>query len=104
MRVLVHPRHLARGMALTNRLRTRGTANLLAAAGRARLIAQGVAYAYDPAGSPVKDEDAPLWRNPGGRGGAERRRRPAHPGPGVAARDGGPPGSCRAAASMTMGG
>ena len=23
-----------------------------------------VAYAYDPAGSPVKDEDAPLWRHP----------------------------------------
>ena len=23
-----------------------------------------VAYAYDPAGSPVKDEDAPLWRDP----------------------------------------
>jgi nucleoside-diphosphate-sugar epimerase len=60
----VDPRHLARDMALTNRLRTQGTANLLAAAGGARVIAQGIAYAYDPAGSPVKDEDAPLWRNP----------------------------------------
>ena len=60
----IDPRHLARDMALTNRLRTQGTANLLAAAGDARLIAQGVAYAYDPAGSPVKDEDAPLWRHP----------------------------------------
>jgi nucleoside-diphosphate-sugar epimerase len=60
----VDPRHLARDMALTNRLRTQGTANLLAAAGGARVIAQGVAYAYDPAGSPVKDEDAPLWRHP----------------------------------------
>jgi nucleoside-diphosphate-sugar epimerase len=60
----VDPRHLAPDMALTNRLRTQGTANLLAAAGGARLIAQGVAYAYDPAGSPVKDEDAPLWRDP----------------------------------------
>jgi nucleoside-diphosphate-sugar epimerase len=28
------------------------------------MIAQGVAYAYDPAGSPIKDEDAPLWRDP----------------------------------------
>ena len=60
----VDPRHLARDMALTNQLRTQGTANLLAATGGARMIAQGVAYAYDPAGSPVKDEDAPLCRNP----------------------------------------
>jgi nucleoside-diphosphate-sugar epimerase len=60
----IDPRHLARDMALTNELRTQGTANLLAAAGGARMIAQGVAYAYDPAGSPVKDEDAPLWRHP----------------------------------------
>jgi nucleoside-diphosphate-sugar epimerase len=60
----VDPRHLARDMALTNQLRTQGTANLLAAATGARVITQGVAYAYDPAGSPVKDEDAPLWQNP----------------------------------------
>ena len=55
----VDPRHLARDLALTNRLRTQGTANLLAAAHGVRVIAQGVAYAYDPAGSPVKDEDGP---------------------------------------------
>jgi nucleoside-diphosphate-sugar epimerase len=60
----VDPRHLARDMALTNRLRTQGTANLLAAADGARVIVQGVAYAYDPAGPPVKDEDAPLWHHP----------------------------------------
>jgi nucleoside-diphosphate-sugar epimerase len=60
----IDPRHLARDMALTNRLRTQGTANLLAAAGGARVIAQGVAYVYDPAGAPVKDEDAPWWRHP----------------------------------------
>ncbi len=60
----VDPRHLARDMALTNQLRTQGTANLLAAAKGVRVIAQGVAYAYDPAGSSVKDEDAPLWRDP----------------------------------------
>jgi nucleoside-diphosphate-sugar epimerase len=60
----IDPRHLARDMALTNRLRTQGTANLIAAADGARVIAQGVAYAYDPAGSPVKEEDAPLWQNP----------------------------------------
>jgi nucleoside-diphosphate-sugar epimerase len=60
----LNPKHLARDMALTNRLRTQGTANLLAAADGARIIAQGVAYAYDPAGAPIKDEDAPLWRRP----------------------------------------
>jgi hypothetical protein len=36
----VDPRHLARDMALTNRLRTQGTANLLAAADGARVIVQ----------------------------------------------------------------
>jgi nucleoside-diphosphate-sugar epimerase len=60
----IDPRHLARDMALTNRLRTQGTANLLAAANGARVIAEAVAYAYDPAGTPVKDEDDPLWRHP----------------------------------------
>jgi hypothetical protein len=60
----VDPRHLARDMALTNRLRTQGTANLLAAADGARVIGQGVASASDPAGHPVKDEDAPLWHHP----------------------------------------
>lgn len=28
------------------------------------MISQGLAYAYDPAGAQVKDEDAPLWRDP----------------------------------------
>jgi nucleoside-diphosphate-sugar epimerase len=60
----VDPRRLARDMAMTNRLRTEGTASLLAAAGGARMIAQGVAYTYDPAGPPVKDEAAPWWRDP----------------------------------------
>ena len=55
---------MARDIALTNRLRTEGTANLLAAAGGARIIAQGLAFAYAPGGTPVKDEDAPLWRDP----------------------------------------
>jgi nucleoside-diphosphate-sugar epimerase len=60
----VDPRHLVRDMAPTNRLRTRGTANLVAAARGVRVIAQGIAYASDPAGSPVKDEDTPWWRDP----------------------------------------
>ncbi|BCJ32837.1 dTDP-glucose 4,6-dehydratase [Actinocatenispora thailandica] len=60
------PRHLARDFALTNRLRTEGTRNLLAAAGRAgapRLISQGLAYAYQP-GRGAANEDTPLWANP----------------------------------------
>jgi nucleoside-diphosphate-sugar epimerase len=60
----IDPRHLARDMALTNRLRTQATANLLAVADGTRVIAQSLAYAYDPAGTPVKDEDDPLWRRP----------------------------------------
>ena len=61
------PRHLARDFALTNRLRTEGTRNLYEAAhdaGATRIVAQGLAYAYDPAGDGPADEDAPLWRRP----------------------------------------
>ncbi|MFB4304265.1 NAD-dependent epimerase/dehydratase family protein [Actinomadura sp. NTSP31] len=57
------PKHLARDFALTNRLRTEGTRNLYAAArkaGAARVVAQGLAYAYQPADG-LADEDAPLW-------------------------------------------
>jgi nucleoside-diphosphate-sugar epimerase len=91
----VDPRHLARDMALTNRLRTQGTANLLAAAGGARVIVQGVAYAYDPAGPPVKDEDAPLWHHPPTQFAPGGRRRggagpPCHLGRGAGAAAGPP--------------
>lgn len=57
------PKHLARDFAVTNRLRTEGTRNLYEAAGRAgatRVLAQGLAYAYQP-GDGLADEDAPLW-------------------------------------------
>jgi nucleoside-diphosphate-sugar epimerase len=50
--------------ALTARLRTEGTANLVAAAraaGARRLVAQSIAFAAAPAGDPVLDEDAPLY-------------------------------------------
>ncbi|MGE5292434.1 MAG: NAD-dependent epimerase/dehydratase family protein [Micromonosporaceae bacterium] len=63
----IDPRHLAGDFALTNRLRTEGTRNLLDAAlavGAQRIIAEGLAYAYDPSGDAVKNEDAPLWRRP----------------------------------------
>jgi nucleoside-diphosphate-sugar epimerase len=63
----INPRHIAREMALTNRLRAEGTAHLIAAAraaGVERIVAEGYAPAYDPAGDPVCDEDQPLWREP----------------------------------------
>ena len=65
----VDPRHLARDFALTNRLRTEGTRNLYDAAhaaGAERIVAEGVAYAYDPSGDAVKNEDDPLWQRPPG--------------------------------------
>ena len=57
------PRRLARDFAATNRLRTEGTRNLYEAAekaGAARVLAEGLACAYQP-GDGLADEDAPLW-------------------------------------------
>jgi nucleoside-diphosphate-sugar epimerase len=57
-------RNLDRGFAQTNRLRTEGTDNVLAAAreaGVGRLVAQSFApYRYARAGGPIKTEDDPL--------------------------------------------
>jgi nucleoside-diphosphate-sugar epimerase len=58
-----NPRRMAAATAPTSRLRTEGTANLLAAAdaaGVSRFIAQSIAFAYAPRGPRVLDEDAPL--------------------------------------------
>lgn len=47
----------------TNRVRTEGTRNLLAAsrdAGARRVVAQSIAFVYAPVGDWVKDEDGPL--------------------------------------------
>lgn len=63
----INPRRLARDFAMTNRLRTEGTRNLLDAAIDAsvkRIITQGLAYAYDPSGDGVANEDTPFWPNP----------------------------------------
>ncbi len=60
----IDPKHLTRDMALTNRLRVEATANLIAAAGGARVIVQSLAYAYDPTGPEPMGEGAPLWRKP----------------------------------------
>lgn len=62
------PRRIVRDFVLTDRLRTEGTRNLLAAAqavGGARFIAQSIAFAYAP-GPPgqVHDEDDPLMSDP----------------------------------------
>jgi nucleoside-diphosphate-sugar epimerase len=63
----VHPKRLTRDFALTNRLRTEGTRNLLDAASRAgaqRVVTQGLAFIYEPDGAGPATEDAPLWREP----------------------------------------
>ena len=63
----LNPKRLAQDFALTNRLRTEGTRNLLAAAqavGATRLITEGIAYAYEPAGAGLATEDAPFWQQP----------------------------------------
>jgi len=62
-------------LAATNRVRTEGTRNLLAAAGAAgarRLIAESVAFFYEPEGDWVKDEEARLFVDPPGRFAAGR--------------------------------
>src|SRR5690606_10268196 len=62
-------RRFDRDFALTNRLRTEGTDNLLAAAkaaGVGRFVAQGIAAfgAYARVGGPIRSEDDPLEPNP----------------------------------------
>ncbi len=50
----------------TNRLRTEGTRNLIAAvraAGARRLVAESVCFFYRPEGDWVKDEEAPLYED-----------------------------------------
>jgi 2-alkyl-3-oxoalkanoate reductase len=63
-----NPRKFDREFALTNRLRTDGTDNLLAgaiAAGARRFVAQSFAgWPYVREGGPVKTEDDPLDTNP----------------------------------------
>jgi nucleoside-diphosphate-sugar epimerase len=62
-------------LAATNRVRTEGTRNLIAAAraaGARRLVAESVAFFYEPQGDWVKDEAAPLFVDPPGRFAAAR--------------------------------
>jgi nucleoside-diphosphate-sugar epimerase len=59
----LNPRHMDRDFAATNALRTVGLRNLIAAVPAARLIAQSVAFGYQP-GPGLADEDAPLLADP----------------------------------------
>jgi nucleoside-diphosphate-sugar epimerase len=62
------PRRILRDFALTDRLRTEGTHNLIAAAeaiGGARILAQSIAFAYAPGPSgTIHDETDPLTVDP----------------------------------------
>ncbi|HTZ45128.1 MAG TPA: NAD(P)-dependent oxidoreductase [Jatrophihabitans sp.] len=63
----INPKKLAEDFAVTNRLRTEGTRNLLDAAEGTpvrRFVAEGLAYAYDPDGKGSATEDASLWQSP----------------------------------------
>jgi nucleoside-diphosphate-sugar epimerase len=66
----INPRRMARDFELTNRLRTEGTDNLVAAAraaGARRFLAQSFAgWPYAREGGPVKDEDDRLDPDPPG--------------------------------------
>jgi nucleoside-diphosphate-sugar epimerase len=57
----LNPRTFKRQFALTNRLRSEGTANLVEASRGARMIAEGLAFAYAPTGAGLADEGRPLW-------------------------------------------
>lgn len=59
----IDPRHIDRDFALTNRLRSEGTRNLIAAAPEARHLGQSIAFIYDPAPG-LADEDDRLWADP----------------------------------------
>jgi nucleoside-diphosphate-sugar epimerase len=62
------PRRIVRDFELTDRLRTEGTRNLIAAAqtaGAARILAQSIAFAYDPGAlGTVHGEEDPLICDP----------------------------------------
>ncbi|MFI6389365.1 NAD-dependent epimerase/dehydratase family protein [Nonomuraea sp. NPDC050547] len=59
----IDPLTFARDMEQTNRLRAEGTRTLVEAAPGARIISQGLAYAYEPGDGPA-DEETPLWQDP----------------------------------------
>jgi nucleoside-diphosphate-sugar epimerase len=63
----LRPRRFARDFETTNRLRREATRYLLEAAdevGARRIVAEGLAFAYDPDGTGPADEDDPFWQTP----------------------------------------
>jgi nucleoside-diphosphate-sugar epimerase len=58
-----NPRKFEQEFALTNRLRTEGTANLVIATGGVRMLSESVAFAYAPQRGLIADESKPLWEN-----------------------------------------
>ena len=89
-------------LAATNRVRTEGTRNLVAAAraaGARRLVAESVAFFYEPEGDWVKDEEAPLFVDPPGRFAAGRRGAGRARAPGARAPRGSRASSCATAGS-----
>jgi len=58
-----NPRRIGEAFGPTNRLRTEGTRNLVAAAPDAHHIAESIAFIYDPAPG-LATEDDPVWRRP----------------------------------------
>lgn len=60
----INPRRIVRDFETTNRLRTEGTRNLLAAAsaaGVSRFVVQSIAFAHQPTGTGLKTETDPLF-------------------------------------------
>lgn len=60
----INPRRIVRDFEITNRLRTEGTRNLLAAAqaaGASRFVVQSIAFAHQPTGSGLKTEADSLF-------------------------------------------
>jgi 2-alkyl-3-oxoalkanoate reductase len=60
----IDPRKIGDQFAANDRIRVEGTKNLVAAAvaaGVEKMVAQSIAFVYEPVGGPVKDESDPLW-------------------------------------------
>jgi nucleoside-diphosphate-sugar epimerase len=60
----IDPRKFEEQFEMTDRLRTEGTRNLVdaaVAAGARRIVAQSIAFAYEPGGELAKSEDEPLF-------------------------------------------
>ena len=61
---VINPKRMARDFALTDRLRTDGTGNLLSARPGVRLISESIAFAYEPNASTPAVEGVALWSQP----------------------------------------